>query len=72
MNYSAYANNRNYLGVVSYFERIVNVLVDKLNQFVREQFIPENIFIFGFSFGGQLALEAGKKFGKNSIGRIDG
>lgn len=72
MNYSSYSKNFNYFGMVSDFYNIVDILVDKLHQFVQEEFIPENIFIFGFSFGGQIALEAGRKFGKKLIGRIDG
>ncbi len=54
------------------FSFIDDILVNKLHQLVQEEFIPDKIFIFGFSFGGQLALEAGRKFGKKLIGRIDG
>jgi len=45
--------------------------INKLHQLVQEEFIPDKIFIFGFSFGAQLALEAGRRFGKKVIGRID-
>ncbi|KAJ6641405.1 Pancreatic lipase-related protein 2 [Pseudolycoriella hygida] len=71
MNYSAYSKTFDYFGLVSEFSFIDDVLVNKLHQLVQEEFIPEKIFIFGFSFGGQLALEAGRRFGKKLIGRID-
>lgn len=72
MNYSAYSKNFNYFGLVADFSSIDDILVNKLNQLVQEEFNPDKIFIFGFSFGGQLALEAGRRFGKKLIGRIDG
>lgn len=72
MNYSAYSKSFNYFGLVADFSFIDDILVNKLHQFVQEEFIPEQIFIFGFSFGAQLALEAGRRFGKKLIGRIDG
>lgn len=71
MNYSTYSRNLNYFGLVTQFYNIDDILVNKLHQFVQEEFIPENIFIFGFSFGAQLALEGGRRFGKKLIGRID-
>lgn len=72
MNYPTFTKNFNYFGLVSDFYNIDDILINKLHQFVQEEFNPENIFIFGFSFGAQLALEAGRRFGKKVIGRIDG
>ncbi|KAG4073841.1 hypothetical protein HA402_014046 [Bradysia odoriphaga] len=71
MNYSAYSKNFNYFGLVADFSFIDDILVNKLHQLVQEEFAPDKIFIFGFSFGGQLALEAGRRFGKQLISRID-
>lgn len=72
MNYSAYSKSFNYFGLVADFSFIDDILVNKLHQLVQEEFDPEKFFIFGFSFGAQLALEAGRRFGKQLIGRIDG
>lgn len=72
MDYSTYSKNPNYFALVTDFYSICDVLINKLHQFVQEEFNPEKIFMFGFSFGAQLALEAGRRFGKKLIGRIDG
>lgn len=65
-----YSKNPNYLGLLKEFDGITNVFTDKLRQFVRSKFSLDNIF--GFSFGGQIVLEGGRRLGKQSISWIDG
>lgn len=72
MDYSAFSMNSNYYSLVQDFNGIATVLTKKLNAFQAISFDPNNIYIFGFSFGGQLALEAGRRFGKMLIKQIDG
>lgn len=61
-----------YLHLLSNFDGIAEVLTDKLRQFRQQRFEPSRMFMFGFSFGGQLVLEAGRRFGERQIQQIDG
>lgn len=72
MDYSSFSMNSNYYSLVQDFNGIVTVLTKNLKHFQAISFDPNNIYIFGFSFGGQLALEAGRRFGKMLIKQIDG
>lgn len=72
MDYSVFSRNPNYFGLVTQFEDIVNVLTDKLRQFQRQNFDPQQTYMFGFSFGAQVLLEASRRFGKRLIKQIDG
>lgn len=72
MDYSAFSRNPNYFGLVTQFEDIVNVLTEKLRQFQRQSFDPQQTYMFGFSFGAQVVLEASRRFGKRLIKQIDG
>lgn len=71
MNYHNFSKTGNYFQLVRWFDGIAQVLTDKLNQFTEQEFGPDNMFMFGFSFGAQLVLEAGRRFGPQLIGRID-
>lgn len=71
MNYHNFSKT-GYFQLVGRFEPIVQVLTDKLNQFAKQDFDPDNMHMFGFSYGGQLVLEAGRRFGTQLISRIDG
>lgn len=71
MDYYAFSSNR-YFGLVANFDGIAEMLTDKLRQFRDQSFEPSNMFLFGFSFGGQVALEAGRRFGERLIQQIDG
>lgn len=72
MDYRTFSITSNYFGLVDKFDGICNVLVEKLRQFVAIGFTIDDIFIFGFSFGGQLVLDAGRRFGAKVLPRIDG
>lgn len=71
MNYSEYSKNPKYFDLVAQFDSLALVLTNKLNQFSRWKFNSDNMYLFGFSFGGQLVLESGRRFGKKRIARID-
>lgn len=61
-----------YFHLLGNFDRIAEALTEKLRQFRQNLFDPSKMFMFGFSFGGQLVLEAGRRFGENQIQQIDG
>lgn len=69
--YSADASLSGYYNLVGNFDNISNVLLEKLNQFERYGFDPVNGFAFGFSFGGQLVINAGRDFG-GKLSAVDG
>lgn len=76
MDYSKYSV-QNYLQLkVNNFEGIVTLLTNKINDLVRNaSFDPDNIYMFGFSFGARVVLEAGQRFANDSdvkIKQIDG
>ncbi len=43
-----------------------------LLQLANEGHDPDNMFLFGFSFGAQLTLDAASRFGYQKIKEIDG
>lgn len=61
-----------YSRLVRTFEPIVQILTAKLYELEAQGFDPSKGYIFGFSFGAQLSLEAGKRFGPHKIGEMDG
>lgn len=74
MDYYAYSQNSTLIGffnLVSKFDSISDVLLKKLHQFVRDGFDPANGFVFGFSVGAQLAINAGRDF-RGKLNAIDG
>lgn len=74
MDYYTYSQDSSLLGYVNLLDDFYNisaVLLKKLNQFETNGFDPANGFIFGFSFGSQLAVNAGRDFG-GKLGAIDG
>lgn len=71
MNYSHYSDNDNYFEVIRHFEPISKLVTRKLHQLEADGVSDENIFMFGFSFGGRIVIEAALNFGKNRIPFID-
>lgn len=76
MDFSSFSVLNYFELVTKHFEGTVTRLTNKINDFVRNaSFDPDNVYMFGFSFGGRVVLEAGKRFG-NEYGRkirqIDG
>lgn len=72
MDYSVYSTQPDYKVLVSQFDGLAQVLTNKLKEFKLFGIHPKRMFLFGFSFGGQLSLEAGRRFGPRRIQRIDG
>ena len=71
MNYSYYSDTINYAAVVVHFQPISNLLLRKLNQLKSEGVTGDQIFMFGFSFGGRLVIDAALNFGTSLIDKID-
>lgn len=71
MDYNEYARH-SYYGLVGHFDGIAEVLTNQLRHLQRVGFRPERMFLFGFSYGAQLALEAGRRFGEQKLRQIDG
>uniref|UniRef100_T1DIE1 Putative triacylglycerol lipase n=1 Tax=Psorophora albipes TaxID=869069 RepID=T1DIE1_9DIPT len=72
MDYGKYSLNDDYFGrLVPKFEIVVEALLNRLELMEKDGFDPANGFMFGFSFGSQSAIEAGRRFGFHKMGRID-
>lgn len=69
--YSADSTVIGYLNLKKNFDSISAVLLKKLNQFDGDGFDPTNGFAFGFSFGAQLVINAGRDFG-GKLSAVDG
>lgn len=61
----------NYFFVVANFQKISELLARKLKQIVDDGASSDDIFMFGFSIGGRIVIEAGLLFGPQQIGQID-
>lgn len=71
MDYSNFSINPNYFELVTQFKNISNVLLIKLNQLKEQGFDPENGYMFGFSFGSHLVIDAATRFGEKLFKDID-
>lgn len=71
MNYSYFGDRENYFEVISFFEPISKLMKRKIQQLSDEGADSDKIFMFGFSFGGRIVIEAALNFGENVIGQID-
>lgn len=60
-----------YMQLFGNFDSIAEVLAGKLRQMERLGFSPDRAFLFGFSYGGRLAVEAAQRFGPKRINQID-
>lgn len=70
MDYSKYSALE-YGRLVRVFDPIAQMLTAKLHQMEYRGFSDDNSYLFGFSFGAQLASEAGRRFGYRRINQID-
>lgn len=70
MDYSYYAKE-SYVRLVRQFDVIVKVLTTHLMELRLLGFDMDNGYLFGFSYGGQLVCEAGRRIGFQMINRID-
>lgn len=71
MDYSKYSIG-DYGLLVSYFKFITEALVNQLTLLEMHGFSPDRTFMFGFSYGAHLAMEAAFRYGPRRISRVDG
>lgn len=69
MDYRAYNDDYGYL--MTNYQRITQVLLDKLNALKAAGFRPDLAYLFGFSFGARLITNAGVLFGERQLQRAD-
>lgn len=72
MDYSNHSIVQDYFVLVRKFNQLSQVLVEKLLELEAQGFDPDNLFMYGFSFGAQLVINAGNLYGNNRIAEIDG
>ena len=70
MDFGHYANE-NYVRLMRLYEPIVRVLTLQLLLMELLGFNMEDGYMFGFSYGGQLATEAGRRIGFQKLKDID-
>nr|XP_019527550.2 pancreatic triacylglycerol lipase-like [Aedes albopictus] len=71
MDYSKYSMEDYFAGLLPKFNLVAEALVGKLKELEARGFDPANGHLFGFSFGAQLSIEAGRRFGFRKLGRLD-
>lgn len=71
MDYGRYTETENYVRLVRQFEPIVEILTAFLYELNVMGFSMNRGYMFGFSYGGQLVCEAGRRIGIQSIADID-
>lgn len=71
MDYSRYSLSENYLRLIRQFDSIANVLSNFLFEIETIGFEMDKGYMFGFSYGGQLACEAGRRIGIQNFREID-
>lgn len=71
MDYAKYSQAQNYFTLVSHFQPLSTILLNKLVQMESEGFDPKKGFLFGFSFGARLVMDAARKFGVQKVREID-
>ncbi|XP_055597468.1 uncharacterized protein LOC129747337 [Uranotaenia lowii] len=71
MDYDVFAQVPSYLRLRGQKTQIQNILKRKLQFLEAEGFNPDNGYLYGFSFGANMVLEAAKEFGVKKIKQID-
>lgn len=72
MNYEDCVDDGNYLKSLKLWRPVSAVLTEKLRRMETDGVSPRNIFMYGFSLGAWIAIDAAINFGKHKIGMIDG
>lgn len=67
MDYSVYSKNGNYWALVNHYDGIMEILRRKLLHIEH----PERMFMFGFSFGSRLSIDAATRAYNGSVERIE-
>lgn len=71
MDYSYFASEESYFRLVNHFDGITTALKIKLTDLESAGYDANNGYLFGFSFGGQVVVEAGRRFGFRKLKEID-
>lgn len=71
MDYRYASHNLNYFLLADHHRHFSSVLTNKLYELENLGFDPGEGFIFGFSYGGRIALEGSRMFGVQKIAEID-
>lgn len=72
MDYYTWSQNPDYFQLVSKFDDISEVLWRRLRNIENEGFNPNDWYMFGFSFGARLVVDAAMNFGIYRVKEIDG
>lgn len=73
LDYSHFALDAAYFRLVRHFDPLAAALTALLQQLQQIGFAFERGYVFGFSFGGQLAVEAGRRVAAAAaVGAADG
>lgn len=70
--YTDCVDDNDYVASLKQFNAISAVLTKKLNDMENEKISPADIFMYGFSLGARLLVDAAINFGPGRIGSIDG
>lgn len=71
LDYGHFASDSTYFRLMRHFDPIASVLTHTLLQLQQLGFGLERGYLFGFSYGGQLATEAGRRIGSQLLGEVD-
>lgn len=71
MDFSHFSKTENYFRLVKIFYPLRDILVLKLQTMMSKGFRADQIFFYGFSFGGRISLEAGKACGNQIFEAMD-
>lgn len=70
--YQACVNDKDYLVTLTLWHAMSNKLTTFLRRLEDEGYSPEDIFMYGFSIGSRIAIDAAINFGEQKIGYVDG
>lgn len=71
LDYGYFAGDLTYFRLMRHFDPIATVLTHTLLRLQQLGFALEHGYLFGFSYGGQLASEAGRRVGPQRLGDVD-
>ena len=71
MDYGLMAQIPHYFILAKHINKLAWILKFKLEELEYRGFEPADGYIFGFSLGGRIAIEAGRTFGHQRLGEID-
>lgn len=72
MDYSRFSKNPDYFGLVAQFPKILDVLYNQLDNYRRSGLDPNDMYMFGFSYGAHLCLQSAALLGEQVVKEIDG